>query len=88
MGLFVRLLDRFYISLFSALEQTHCAFVACDSPVSVVSNRQPTGGDRYPRRRGGGRGVGVGGELCLMLHCQHQNNISIKMGSSVRHCNV
>ena len=23
--------DRFYIVLFSALEQTHCAFVACDS---------------------------------------------------------
>ena len=23
--------DRFYILLFSALEQTHCAFVGCDS---------------------------------------------------------
>ena len=23
--------DRFYIALFSALEQTHCAHVACDS---------------------------------------------------------
>ena len=24
-------IDRFYIPLFSALEQTHCALVACDS---------------------------------------------------------
>ena len=23
--------DRFYIALFSALEQTHCALLACDS---------------------------------------------------------
>ena len=23
--------DRFYTALFSALEQAHCAFVACDS---------------------------------------------------------
>ena len=23
--------DRFYIALFSAREQTHCVFVACDS---------------------------------------------------------
>ena len=28
--------DRFYTALFSALEQTHCAFVACDSK-SVTS---------------------------------------------------
>ena len=27
----VVVVDRFYIALFSALEQTHCAHVSCDS---------------------------------------------------------
>ena len=29
--------DRFDIALFSALEQTHCAFVACDSKRVTVA---------------------------------------------------
>ena len=29
MGMFNMFVDRFYIALFSALEQTHCTLVAC-----------------------------------------------------------
>ena len=35
--LFVRVIDRFYTALFSALEQTHCAPVARDSKCVTVS---------------------------------------------------
>ena len=39
---------------------------------------------------GGGGGVGgaVGGELYLTLHCHHQNDFGIEMGSVARHFNV
>ena len=37
----------------------------------------------------GGRGVGGGGEIIyLSLHCHHQNDICIKMGSDESHFNV
>ena len=28
---YIQVVDRFYIALFSALEQTYCALVACES---------------------------------------------------------
>ena len=34
-------------------------------------------------------GGGGGGEIiCLSLHCHHQNDSCIKMGSDESHCNV
>ena len=37
----------------------------------------------------GVRGMGVGGEIIyLSLHCHHQNDSCIKMGSDERHFNV
>ena len=39
----------------------------------------------------GGRGYGGGGEgdyIYLSLHCHHQNDSYIKMGSDESHCNV
>ena len=38
---------------------------------------------------GGGRGWGVGGKIIyLSLHCHHQNDSCIKMGSAESHFNV
>ena len=39
----------------------------------------------------GGRGYGDGGEreiICLSLHCHHQDDFCIKMGSDENHFNV
>ena len=30
-------IDQFYLALFSAVKQTHCAHVACDSELMTVS---------------------------------------------------
>ena len=30
------IMDRFYVVIFLALDQTHCAFVVCDSKESVA----------------------------------------------------
>ena len=37
---------------------------------------------------GGGGGTGGGGRLYLTLHCHHQNDFCIKMGSDESHLNV
>ena len=47
--------------------------------------------DEEKRVWSGGRGRGGGGEreiICLLLHCHHQNNSCIKMGSYESHFNV
>ena len=45
---FILIIDHFYIALFSALEQTHCAVVACDSERVTASSQNipglPSGG--------------------------------------------
>ena len=37
---------------------------------------------------GGGRGYGGGEIIYLSLHCHHQNDFCIKMGSDESHFNV
>ena len=42
------------------------------------------------RKKGGGGGmeVGRGKNIYLLLHCHHQNDFCVKMGSNERHFNV
>ena len=39
-------------------------------------------------REKGGRAEGGEGDIYLSLHCHHQNDFCIKMGSDESHCNV
>ena len=40
---FILITDHFYVALFAALEQTHCALVACDSERATASSQNIPG---------------------------------------------